>query len=201
MAVPSLSSKQTGSVLMIVVIVAVLAVIAGAGAYVVTNSSKNNNSQSNQQTSDTPKFKAVKASTTADVTALFAAVKSGDYDAKCTMHSPGTTDPKVITFTGDATFYVTGNNKFLLNATFNNQPSHFLRLGNTLYIWSDGKDKGSKFPVTDEKKSSPNSFASEAEKYHLQCESIKHLNDSFFMQPTGVTFIDINSQLNSSVGN
>lgn len=178
----SLKSKQNGSAHMIFVAVAVLAVIVGAAAYVLTGGFGT---------------KTITATTATEVKELIASAQAGEYDAKCTYSSKDAdANGALLATTGTTTLYVKGEKK-RIDATVSGQDSHFLQVDDSMYVWADGKDKGSKFPITKKDGDSADKFAENVEKYQITCESAS-LDDALFEQPSDVTFTEPKAQFESS---
>lgn len=184
----SRNDEQRGSAVVIALTVTAVVVTIGAIAFVlIANGGKNNGI-------DLGKIghKTITAATSEEVKVLLTSAKAGDYDAKCTY-----TDEN-----GDSTIYISGAAKMRVDTTINEKPGHVLRLGDAGYVWADGQKEGSKLPFKSESstssKYSPDTFASKVDQYHVKCESVAGLDDSLFTLPTDVTFVDVNSKLNSS---
>jgi hypothetical protein len=200
-----LTSSQNGSAIMIVVFIVVLALIGGAGAYVATGGFKNGGDNTNSQQTN-KNFKSVTATSTADLKTMFAAAKADEYDIKCTLNYDKSAASKnaLLPVSGPATLYVDGAKKMRVDMTISGKSSHFMRLGQSAYLWNDGATKGSEFPITNESATSTSSqlstesFADNAKNYDLKCQSVADLDVSLFILPTGVTFTEVNSTLNST---
>ncbi len=199
----SLNTKQSGAAHLIAIVAVVVVLIGGIGAYVVLGGSKDkdaNPGQNTQQNDAASNFVATKAITPSEIKTLIAAVKAGTYDAKCTLDY-GEGLPKsqsALTTTGPATLYLSGAKKMRLDATIESKPSHFMRVDTFVYLWADGNPKGSKIPVSTKSSSSSassaDSFAKNAEKYKMKCESAASLDNALFTPPTNVTFTEYNNQ-------
>jgi hypothetical protein len=205
MAAHSLKIQQTGSAHLFLMVVVVLIIIGGIGAYVATGGFKkdSNSSQNRHQTSAGDNFTVTKASTAADIKAMLAAAKAGDYDVQCTVDYDKVPEASnaLLPVSGKSTLYISGTARMRVDTTINHKPGHFMRLGKSVYLWADGAKQGSKIPVSTKSSSSSSStdtFTKDAEKYDMQCQSVARLDDSLFVLPTGVTFTDLNSQFNSS---
>lgn len=176
----SLQAKQTGSTHLIVLVVAVLVIIGGIGAYLATGGFK----------------KTVTATTPTEVKALLASARAGDYDAKCTYENKEADSDALIVATGPSTLYVSGADKMRMDTEVSGKNTHMMQLDDSMYMWADDNDKGSKFPITDSSDSA-NEFAEDAEKNQLKCESAD-LDASMFELPSNVTFTEPRTQFESS---
>lgn len=188
MASYSQNNRQRGSALVIILTIAVVLLTGGALAYVGIN-------QLNKEGKgiDVPLVgqKTITATTPETVKGLLTKAQAGEYDAKCT-------------FTDDAgnqgTLYVEGEKKMRVDTTISDKPGHVLRLDDKVYIWADGQDEGSLFPMREDKANSNYSaekFADNVEKYKVTCKSVGSLDSSLFALPKGVNFVDVNEQLKS----
>lgn len=182
MASYSHKNEQRGSALLILLAVAAVLVVAGAIAYLLlTGKGSVGNVFHSTITATTP----------SEVKALLMDAKAGKYDAKCTY----------LLKSVENTLYMQGDAKMRVDTVIEDKPGHFVRLGDSVYIWADGNPKGSKLPISDKNKDSqytPDGFASKVEEYDIKCESVGRLSDTLFTLPSDVTFTDFNSQLRSS---
>lgn len=176
-----IQNEQRGSALVIILTVIAILVVLGGITYVLINNNKGSSGLTNT-------FHQTKTATTADeVKALLTDAKAGKYDAKCTY----------LLKTVESTLYVQGDSKMRVDTTIEDKPGHFVRLGDSVYIWADGNPKGSILPISDENKDSeytPDGFASRVDQYNIKCQSVGRLSDSLFAMPSDVTFTDFKAR-------
>jgi len=169
--------KQRGSALVILLSVAAVLVVAGAIVFVLM--SKKDGDFSLASTF----HRTITATTASEVRTLLTDAKAGKYDAKCTY----------LLKSVESTLYVKGDSKMRVDTAIADKPGHFVRIGDSMYVWADGNPKGSILPISDDNEDgeyTPDGFASKVEEYNVKCESVGHLSESLFTPPPNVTFTD-----------
>jgi hypothetical protein len=187
-----------------IIIIAAIILGGGAGTYKAVQKSKEKKAQMEANTevtaSSTDNASVMASSTTrlevknrGTLRALIAQNKN----LICTVKSDATTG------SAEGTVYLSGTDMrgdFVLKNSGSTVNSHMIKLGSTMYAWSDG-GQGVKMDVTASANSNAGvkSATGLDESYSYECKDWSK-DASQFVIPTTVTFIDVNAMINGQGG-